>query len=469
MSLINDMLKELESRRAMSEPLAYASAQGSSLDANQAAVLAGLSGVDNYRRGSLSAVSWRVGPVALVAIVVVSLTMSERVNQVGLRTSMMPDTPWTLRSGTSPSPAAVLSSVAATSPAPVTPAPADQSRSPSLAELSQTSSRQVAADAQLLADARRYSLALSSNLTAQKFAPGNATSVAGRNDVGIELPADLRQEVGIINQELNVALPAFSGRTTATLDETAPRRGMTAAAPAPEAQPGPLLAGRGAGGVVVVTEGSTEGRGHDHSSAELSKRELGSQQHIAADGLFRRAVALVSKGNFAKAGVLLEQAVAEDPTHEQARESLAGIMVKRGEYELALQTVKAGLEEVPGSARLMFVQVRLLVELERYDQALRGLNEMPRGTIHEPSRLAYSGAVLLRMGRVADAAEVYKRAVMAAPDEGRWWLGLGVALEASDATQQAAAAFERASLNRDLGAEARRYAASRAAALQARR
>ena len=161
--------------------------------------------------------------------------------------------------------------------------------------------------------------------------------------------------------------------------------------------------------------------------------------------------------------------MAEDPTHEQARESLAGIMVKRGEYELALQTVKAGLEEVPGSARLMFVQVRLLVELERYDQALRGLNEMPRGTIHEPSRLAYSGAVLLRMGRVADAAEVYKRAVMAAPDEGRWWLGLGVALEASDATQQAAAAFERASLNRDLGAEARRYAASRAAALQARR
>ena len=123
---------------------------------------------------------------------------------------------------------------------------------------------------------------------------------------------------------------------------------------------------------------------------------------------------------------------------------------------------------MPDSARLLFVQVRLLIELERYERALNVLNGMPRGTVHEPSRLAYSGAVLLRMGRPAEAAQAYKRAVMAAPDEGRWWLGLGVALEANGAEQQAAAAFERAGLNRNLGADARRYAATRAAALQAR-
>jgi hypothetical protein len=53
-------------------------------------------------------------------------------------------------------------------------------------------------------------------------------------------------------------------------------------------------------------------------------------------------------------------------------------------------------------------------------------------------------ALYQRSQRAADAAAVYRQLVQFYPDRYVWWIGLGIASEASNSPQQAMQAFRRA-------------------------
>jgi MSHA biogenesis protein MshN len=55
------------------------------------------------------------------------------------------------------------------------------------------------------------------------------------------------------------------------------------------------------------------------------------------------------------------------------------------------------------------------------------------------------------LGRNAEAAEIYVTLLRQQPDQGRWWLGLGVAEDGQGHSQRALDAYRNAQLHGNLG------------------
>jgi MSHA biogenesis protein MshN len=73
-----------------------------------------------------------------------------------------------------------------------------------------------------------------------------------------------------------------------------------------------------------------------------------------------------------------------------------------------------------------------------------------------------------RAGRHPEAVEAYSRAVRLNPQQGRWWLGLAISLEAAQNHGAAADAYQRAVQSGGLDSASRQYAQQRLVLLKNR-
>jgi len=84
---------------------------------------------------------------------------------------------------------------------------------------------------------------------------------------------------------------------------------------------------------------------------------------------------------------------------------------------------------------------------------------------NQPEYLALLATLYQRAGRQADAVETYRQALGQRPQEGRWWLGLGISLEAQKNWTAAGEAYQRAKAS-VLDPKLARYAEQRLGALK---
>lgn len=136
-----------------------------------------------------------------------------------------------------------------------------------------------------------------------------------------------------------------------------------------------------------------------------------------------------------------QMALAINPAQAAARQALAALLIEARRWDAAEQTLREGLGVAASEVRLnsALSLARLLVER---NQSAAALEVMERQAAAGERSAEYQGflAVLLnRAGRVHDAVEHYRTATRLAPNEARWWAGLGISLEADG---QSAAARE---------------------------
>lgn len=90
---------------------------------------------------------------------------------------------------------------------------------------------------------------------------------------------------------------------------------------------------------------------------------------------------------------------------------------------------------------------RLHAEAGRWPDAWRVLERSAPHAAKDAGYLGFAGTVLRQLQRPDDAAAAYRRAIALEPDEGRWWIGLALALDdagrRTEAKQAFAAAGER--------------------------
>lgn len=110
---------------------------------------------------------------------------------------------------------------------------------------------------------------------------------------------------------------------------------------------------------------------------------------------------------FASLTAPLEIVVARDPSRLAAATRLARLHVAAGQWEVAWRVLE---RSAPHAGK---------------DAEYQG----------------FAGTVLRQQKRAPDAAEAYRRAISLQPDEGRWWVGLGLALEDSRRNKEAKQAF----------------------------
>lgn len=471
MSLINDMLQDLERRQGVAD---YPGLDGSgpvrpayvSDGLSATAALQGLGAAESERSEGHPALRWCAVPLALGSIVIGSLTVSQQLAPADLTMAAEANRapPALLQPG---GPAGESSDLAGLTDLPATPRATG-------AEPAGRRGGHAPATGPMDERGSRFALSMSAelNLAAlpETLEPANqpANQTATRT---VEVPdepvaepplePDLQAEVDRINAQLANLAPAAGREPFAVTEPLFRKRARSAG----ESRAGDRRASEAqdeSGSMPAARSGPV-----DVALQEpLVKRPIGGTRASELNERYESALALVRQGEWESAVEQLQGILTEDPAHGAAREALVVTLSRHGRLAQALELTEEAVQLEPEVADWWFKKTRLLVELGRHQEALDTLSSMPVDERYAASRLAYSGAVLLEMQRPADAVTAYKKAVLAAPQEGRWWLGLGAALEASGALDQAASAYERAGAERSLQAAARQFAIRRAAVLR---
>ena len=132
-----------------------------------------------------------------------------------------------------------------------------------------------------------------------------------------------------------------------------------------------------------------------------------------------------------------------DPDHHAARELLAKTQLRLGQWQGAQKTLERGLEISPGNDSYTYLLARIYSSRKKDDAAL-ALLEKNQDQTRNVDLLALKAALYQRANRHAEASESYRLAITLRPQEGRLWLGMGIALEAQNNWREAKSAYEQA-------------------------
>lgn len=187
--------------------------------------------------------------------------------------------------------------------------------------------------------------------------------------------------------------------------------------------------------------------------ARIEKIPTAATPRERADGEFHRAEATLAAGRTGEAVEALRAALKQDPAHVPARQLLLRQLLdqrKTGEVMAALQE---GLDLLPQQTGWAMSLARL--QLERGDPAAADATLARSQSFAEASAdyAGFMGHLKTRQGEHRQAIPLYARATRLAPDEGRWWLGLGLAQEADGRLQDARESLRRALATGRLSAE----------------
>lgn len=187
-----------------------------------------------------------------------------------------------------------------------------------------------------------------------------------------------------------------------------------------------------------------------------------------AENAYQAAVRHKAQGNVAEAERQLKTLLAAQPKHVKARELLVGIHFANGRVPEAQETLEQGVTQVPAHPAFRYQLARLYLERGEEPRAVSLLEEARDQGHSDPELPAFLAALYQRAGRHADAVKNYQMALAARPQEGRWWVGLGISLETQQDSDAARVAYRRALDTGRLTASLVRYAEDRLKALVAR-
>lgn len=180
-----------------------------------------------------------------------------------------------------------------------------------------------------------------------------------------------------------------------------------------------------------------------------------------ADAEFRKAESAQASGRSGEALDGMRAALKIDPAYVPVRQALLRQLVDLRRMEDAMTVLQEGVDLLPAQTGWAMSLARLQLEHGDLAAADRTLGRSQSYAEGNADYAGFQGHVKSRLGAHKQAAAHYQRAVRLAPNEGRWWLGLGLAQEADGRVPEARDALRRAlatgSLNADLSALAEQH------------
>lgn len=162
-----------------------------------------------------------------------------------------------------------------------------------------------------------------------------------------------------------------------------------------------------------------------------------------AEHSYNRAYSALQEGDLAKAERNLRQSIGLHPIPEAYR-ALAGILIKQNNSSAARQLLDKALVRMPGNAEIAYLYARLLVDAGRNEKAQKILAEAMTQGRRDPEYLALFAAVSRQLGHNPMAARAYTEALNLKPGVAVWWMGLGLALDEDRQRRPALEAYYKA-------------------------
>ena len=201
-----------------------------------------------------------------------------------------------------------------------------------------------------------------------------------------------------------------------------------------------------------------------------------------AESQYRLAATGLQQNRVSEAENHLRAALAAQPAHVKARELLAGLALQGGRWREAQSLLEQGITQHPQHYPFAQLLARSYIDhgqdlkaldlLEKSreaagadaDDSRDGGGRVASGTVAE--YFAFLATLYQRTGRHGEAVKSFNEAVKLRPQEGRWWLGLAISLEATEQWKASSEAYQRAAASGSLDKQLLQYSQQRLAAVK---
>ncbi|MDR2187920.1 MAG: hypothetical protein LBE62_07690 [Azonexus sp.] len=232
-----------------------------------------------------------------------------------------------------------------------------------------------------------------------------------------------------------------------------PRKAAAPAKPAPKVKPAaPETAPAATVAVEAAPEQpSAETRIAKHMSAGVSE----------TDREYQRGLAAIKRGNSDEGSEALRAVLRLEPMHVGARQALLALLSEQRRWNDVETLALAGVDLMPRQSGWALLAARLMYERGDTATALATLDRHAAAAKQNADYQVMRALLQTRAGRNTDAADSYRTALALRPNEGRWWFGLGRALDADQQEAAARAAYENAINSGNLPPELQQAAKAR--------
>ncbi len=176
------------------------------------------------------------------------------------------------------------------------------------------------------------------------------------------------------------------------------------------------------------------------------------------------ALALARKGRLRAATRNLEAFIAGAQLHRQASGTLATLLLSRGKLQEALGVLTAARASYPEARALQKLHARILLEQGAYGEALQVLTVAEVESM-DAEHLALLASLQQRTGAHGQAVSSYDRLLLQHGEAAPWLVGRAISLEAMGQGDDARATYRQALRSSEIDARLRGYASDRLQAL----
>ncbi|MFJ7566540.1 tetratricopeptide repeat protein [Herminiimonas sp. NPDC097707] len=272
------------------------------------------------------------------------------------------------------------------------------------------------------------------------------------SETGPLIAADTVADTGVANKSAGKAGNSQSNIALSATPAAVSKPAVEKIKAMPDAQP----SARDSGNQAASRQAAQDKAAVPDAPAMLNKqvKELTPQQRSEND--YRRATGLMQQGRIAEAISLLEQALQSDAQNAGARQTLIALLINNKRQDEAARRAQEGLSLDAKQAGFAMILARLQVEKGEQQTAINTLQRTLPYAQDRAEYQAFLAALLQREGRHKDAVEQYLAAVRKMPQNGLWWMGMGISLQVENRAAEAREAFiharESATLSADLQA-----------------
>lgn len=194
------------------------------------------------------------------------------------------------------------------------------------------------------------------------------------------------------------------------------------------------------------------------TSRELSTAELDAQMN-------RQALKMIRAGKVSEAVSQLQTFIRDMPQALASRETLAGMLLSQGQLESAAILLDQGLARVPDHLAFVKLQARVLMASDQYGDALAVLENRYQGPqdnmLEDWEFLSLLAPLYQRQERHIESVRVFRKLLDLNPEQAQWWIGQAISLEALGMREDALAAYLRSTRIPSIDARLKKYADAR--------
>ncbi|HVE44654.1 MAG TPA: tetratricopeptide repeat protein [Gammaproteobacteria bacterium] len=159
---------------------------------------------------------------------------------------------------------------------------------------------------------------------------------------------------------------------------------------------------------------------------------------------YQQALSEAEKGNYQSAIAALTMLLKANPGYQDARVSLAALLLDQNKQVRANLVIDQGLSRSPDYVPYIELKARLLTQAGNIQQALVLLKTASPALTENPEYHAFIAALYERTNQDKLAARIYRELLTLWPQNGNWWFGLGLSLDKMGQGQAAKNAYTKA-------------------------